>query len=572
MADERMDAFEPASRLDSNEVPGFTTPEWAKHAVWYQVMVDRFRRGAGAAPRERVRDWRQAWDEPSPWEATDPRDRYQGWIWERQLGGDLAGLREAFPYLRDLGVNALYLLPVFQAESPHKYNATNYLHIDERYGVGAPYAASEAAEDLLDPSTWRFDPNDRLFLEVLRDAKRAGFRVILDGVFNHVGTAHPAFRDVREKGPASRYADWFEVESWEPFQYRGWFGHGSLPQFAKDEEHGIASASLRQHLFDVTRRWMDPDGDGDPSDGIDGWRLDVPNEVPIAFWQEWRRLVKSINPDAYVTGEIWTPAQPWLQGDAFDAVMNYEFATPVVAWVFDRRLRIRAREFDRRMAQVRHRHPSESTYVMQNLLDSHDTDRAVSMARNPDRVYNKLNRVQDTPEYDGSKPGPDEYRRLRLAALLQMTYVGAPMIWYGTEVGMWGANDPHNRRPMLWPELQPYGDAPDNAIMTDLHAWYRSAIALRNAHPALRVGSFRTVFADDALDVWAFVRESAGEELLVVASMNDQAQRVPLPITLGGGWVPVFGEEPAGRVDRFPDVVLGPISARVWHRGLNDEA
>ncbi len=562
-----MDAFDHASRLEAREVPGFATPEWAKHAVWYQIMVDRFRRGAGAPPRAHVRDWRQAWDEPSPWEAADPRDPYRGWIWERQLGGDLAGLREAFPYLRELGVNALYLLPVFQAESPHKYNATNYLHIDERYGTGAPYAANEAVEDLLDPSTWRFDANDRLFLEVLRDAKRAGFRVILDGVFNHVGTAHPAFRDVREKGPASRYADWFEIESWEPFRYRGWFGHGSLPQFAKDEEHGLASASLRQHVFDVTRRWMDPDGDGDPSDGIDGWRLDVPNEVPIAFWQEWRRLVKSINPEAYITGEIWTPAQPWLQGDAFDAVMNYEFATPVVAWVFDRRLRIRAREFDRRLHEVRDRHPSESTYVMQNLLDSHDTDRAVSMARNPDRVYNKLNRVQDTPEYVGAKPGPEEYRRLRLAALIQMTYVGAPMIWYGTEVGMWGANDPHNRRPMLWPELEPYGDAPDNAIMPDLLAWYRRVIALRNAHPALRIGSFRTVFVDDVLDVWAFVRESQGEELLVVTSMAERAQRVPLPIELGGGWTPVFGEEPAGMVDRFPDVVVGPITGRVWHRG-----
>ncbi|MEY4070287.1 MAG: hypothetical protein RL721_901, partial [Candidatus Eisenbacteria bacterium] len=137
-------------------------------------MVDRFRRSADAPVREHLRDWRTDWYEPSPWEGRDGRSMYGGWIWERKCGGDLRGLREAFPYLKDLGVNALYLLPVFQAQSPHKYDATNYLHIDEHYGAGAPYLSSEAAEDLLDPATWRFDPNDRLFLEVLRDAKRAG--------------------------------------------------------------------------------------------------------------------------------------------------------------------------------------------------------------------------------------------------------------------------------------------------------------------------------------------------------------------------------------------------------------
>ena len=202
MSDPLPPSFEAPYRLDPSESPGFTTPEWAKHAVWYQIMVDRFRRSANAPWRPHVRDWRQSWDEPSPWEAADPRGKYAGWIWDRQLGGDLDGIREAFPYLRDLGVNALYLLPVFQAESPHKYNATNYLHIDERYGVGAPYAETEAAEDLLAPDTWRFDANDRRFLAFIREAKREGFRVILDGVFNHVGTRHPAFRDVREIGRA----------------------------------------------------------------------------------------------------------------------------------------------------------------------------------------------------------------------------------------------------------------------------------------------------------------------------------------------------------------------------------
>ena len=553
-------------RLDPSEVAGFTTPEWAKHAIWYQIMVDRFRRSARAAPRERLIEWRRPWSSRAEWESADDRAFYRNQVWDRQCGGDLRGLVEAIPYLQSLGVNALYLLPVFQAESPHKYNATNYLHIDERYGVGAPYRVTESTEDLLDPTTWAFDANDREFLDVLGELKRAGFRVVLDGVFNHVGTRHPAFRDVRERGAASPYADWFEVRSWEPFEYKGWFDHGSLPQFRKDDVHGIASASLREHLFALTRRWLDPDGDGDPSDGIDGWRLDVPNEIPIAFWREWRTLVKSINPDAYITGEIWKPATPWLEGDTFDAVMNYEFASPVVAWVFDRAQRISAGELDRRLAVVRRRHPSEATYVMQNLLDSHDTDRAVSMALNPDRAYNQQNRAQDVPSYAARKPGPEHYQRLRFAVLLQMTYVGAPMLWYGTEVGMWGASDPDNRKPMLWTDHEPYDDARENHVMHELFAWFQRVIALRNAHRVLRTGSFRTVLADDHRDVWAFVREDADEELLVVLSMAPQAQRIPLPITLGGGWRPVFGELPDSMVDAFPDVAVGSIEGRVWSR------
>ncbi len=552
--------------MDPAEVPGFTTPDWAKHAVWYQIMVDRFRRSAHAPARDGLTPWRRTWSTRSAWESHDDRVFYRSQVWDRQCGGDLRGLVEAIPYLQALGVNALYLLPIFQAESPHKYNATNYLHVDERYGTGAPYADTEAREDLLDPSTWTFDANDRTFLDVLRALKQAGFRVVLDGVFNHVGTRHPAFRDVRERGAASPYADWFEIKSWQPFEYQGWAGHGSLPQFRKDEAHGIASASLRAHLFALTRRWLDPDGDGDPSDGIDGWRLDVPNEIPLAFWREWRAFVKSINPEAYITGEIWKPAMPWLAGDTFDAVMNYEFAAPVVAWVFDRARRIGAGELDRRMAIVRRRHPSEATYVMQNLLESHDTDRAVSMALNPDRVYNQQNRVQEVPGYDTSRPRSEHYQRLRLATLIQMTYVGAPMLWYGSEVGMWGANDPDDRKPMLWADHEPYDAPHENHVDHELLAWFQRAIALRRSHEALRTGSFRTVLADDAREVWAFVRAGATEELLAVFSMHDASQRVPLPLDLGGGWTPVFGAAPETHMDAFPDIAIGAIEGRVWRR------
>ncbi|MEM7518848.1 MAG: alpha-amylase family glycosyl hydrolase, partial [Planctomycetota bacterium] len=142
---------------------------------------------------------------------------------------------------------------------------------------------------------------------ILAECKARGIRVVLDGVFNHVGVRHPAFVDVRESGEDSRFADWFEILSFEPFRYAGWAGFGELPVFAKNAD-GLASAEVEQHVFDVTRRWMDPDGDGDPSDGIDGWRLDVPMEIAMPFWERWRVVVKSANPDAYITGEVWDRA------------------------------------------------------------------------------------------------------------------------------------------------------------------------------------------------------------------------------------------------------------------------
>ena len=391
--------------------------------------------------------------------------------------------------------------------------------------------------------------------------------MIIDGVWNHVGTRHPALRDVREKGQSSRFADWFSVKSWEPFDYEGWFGFGELPTFRKSDEHGLASEAVRKHIFEVTRRWMDPDGDGDPSDGVDGWRLDVANEIPMPFWHEWCKFVRSINPQAYITGEIWQRADPWLDGKAFDAVMNYEFAKPAIRWALDRKNKITVSELDAKLAELRVAYPTEITYVMQNLVDSHDTDRVVSMAKNPDREYNALNREQEVQTYDAAKPGPEHYRRVRLLALLQMTYVGAPMVWYGTEVGMWGSGDPNNRKPMLWKDLEPYGQPGENAVMGEQLDFYRRVIALRNAHPALRTGSFRTVLTDDAKDVWVCLREGDGEQVLVALNASDKPASISLPESLGTGWKPAFGDGAVSVPDSaFPQVEIPLESGRVWVR------
>lgn len=531
----------------------FHTPDWAKHAVWYQIMVDRFRNGERANDRDPVNPWTQEWFSLTPAEQQRVAngDTFYNWIvFDRQYGGDIQGLMEKLPYLKALGVNAIYLMPMFKAESNHKYNAETYIHIDDHFGFKGDYDEVKNLENHNDPSTWRWTKTDKLFIEFIERAHRMGFKVIIDGVFNHVGTAHPAFQDVKRHGRDSKYADWFNVTSWEPFEYEGWGGFDALPVFKKDAD-GFASEKVKQHIFDVTRRWMDPDGDGDPSDGIDGWRLDVPNEVPAPFWAEWRAHVKSINPDAYITGEIWEQADEWLDGRHFDAVMNYEFAKAACAWVFNQDQKITASEVARRLRELRMAYPREATYVLQNLMDSHDTDRVASMALNPDRAYDAANRIQDNgPNYDNSKPPPEAYRNARLTALLQMTYVGAPMVYYGDEVGMWGADDPTCRKPMLWQDLEPYEDPDENHVMAKHRAFYKSVMALRNAHPTLRTGSFRTLLTDDVADVWVFLRENEQERLIVAlnASDRDAIVTVPLDNIVPCTWRGVFGMRGVGVV------------------------
>lgn len=545
-------------QLDQATAPNVRTPDWAKDAIWYQVMVERFRDGTTLNNHDPVRPWTYPWYQSSPWEGKDGQSFYKYFVFGRHYGGDLQGLQDQLPYLKSLGVNAIYLNPIFQASTHHKYNATDFRHIDEHYGAGEPdFAVTMAQEDLTDPSSWTWSKSDEIFLEFLRVAKAQGFRVIIDGVFNHVGTAHPAFVDVQKNGQNSPFADWFSIRSWEPFEYDGWAGFGELPAFRKNEENGLASESLREHIFAITRRWMDPDGDGDPSDGVDGWRLDVPEEVPMAFWVEWCALVRSINPDAYIVGEIWKAKPEWLDGRTFDALMNYPFAEIALEWIGNRERKITASEAARRFAEHREIYPSEVTYALQNLVDSHDTDRLVSKLHNPDRAYDTGNREQEDQTYDGSKPPARAYQQARLVALLQMTSPGAPMIYYGDEVGLWGSDDPNNRKPMLWKDLEPYEES-GMTVMDDHLAFYQEAVGLRNQYTALRTGSIKTVLTDDEQDVMAFVREDGANQLLVILNASDNPAEVSVPID--GEWRQVFGASSGAP----RDCVLPGISGVVY--------
>ncbi len=550
-------------------------PGWAKRAIWYQIFPERFCNGdpandptladtVGAWPHDQqspwqVHPWTSDWYALQPYEATNGQGFFFNAV-RRRYGGDLQGILDKLDYLQDLGVTALYLNPIFESPSHHKYDGLLYHHIDRTLGPDPEGdRALMATEDPADPTTWVWTAADRLALDLVAAVHARGMRIIFDGVFNHVSSASPFFRDVVARGRRSKYADWFSIDSWEDteqgtrFAYRGWFGVAELPEWRQDED-GIV-AGPRDYIFACTRRWMAPFGD--PADGIDGWRLDVAFCVKHPFWKAWRSHVKAINPAAYLTAEVIDPIdvlEPYLRGDEFDAVMNYNVAFACAEFFIDREKRITAGAFDARLRALREAFDPAVAYVQQNLIDSHDSNRVASHIVNPDGVpyrdwpaYHPASKAVDNPDYDPRKPNADEVAIQKLIVLFLMTYVGAPMIYYGDEVGLWGANDPCCRKPMLWPELQyepeayrPDGTrraAPDSVgVNGDLLETYRALIRLRRENPALSLGDFETVLADDARQIYAYRRRLDEQDLLVVLNNTNETQQLALPIQSEGSW------------------------------------
>jgi glycosidase len=513
--------------------PTFETPDWAKHAVWYQIFPERFRNGDKSNDPsdhdyERLIPWTANWWKAAPGEAPGDENFYkgQGNVWKRRYGGDVQGLIESLPYLQKLGVTAIYLNPVFEADSMHKYDTSDYRHIDDNFGFKGDIAQLQGETD--DPKTWQWTKSDKLFLDFVAKAHDMGFKVILDGVFNHVGKSHPFFQDVLKNGKKSKYADWFEVTDWNstPPHYKAWDkDDGELPVLKKDPKLGLARGP-HDHVLAITRRWLAPDGDA--KKGVDGWRLDVPGDIPHPFWVEWRKTVKQAKPDAYITGEIWTWAQPWLKGDEFDAVMNYRWADAAQQFFVNQQKAIKPSEFNERLTAIAYTYPFQVSLCLQNLFDSHDTDRFASMFVNPDLAYDASNRIQDNgPQYKKDKPTAEMQRRMLQAVAVQHAMVGAPMTYYGNETGMYGPDDPSNRMPMVWPEMK-FEDA-NVKFQPEVFEFFQRAIAVRSKLPELQTGFFRGVLSEDDRGVYIFARELGDDEALVVVNRSNQQRKIDVP-------------------------------------------
>jgi glycosidase len=398
---------------------------------------------------------------------------------------------------------------------------------------------------------------DELALELIDQAHKRDIRIIFDGVFNHMGIRSFAFQDVLKNQQQSPYRDWFTITSWNDeeagteFAYNGWFGVQSLPEFAEDE-NGLAEGP-RDYVFAATERWMNPKGRG-PEYGIDGWRLDVAFCVAHGFWKDWRKHVKAINADAYLTAELVLPVEevkPYFQGDEFDGEMNYNFAFTAAEFFFHPKdSAITASQFDAKLAEMRNLYPKGVAYATQNLFGSHDSNRIGSHIVNRGigsfrdwGAYFGLSQAANNRDYQVRKPNAAEVQLQKLFAIFQMTYVGAPMIYYGDEVGMWGGNDPDDRKPMVWPDIQ-YADEqfnPDGTTRTpdkvsvnqDLLRHYQALIRIRHQNPALSLGEYETLLADDAAGVFAFARTHQGQSVLVVLNNSAKAQSISLPLVPG---------------------------------------
>lgn len=559
--------FNPMMARTNQSVP--RVPQWAKNAVWYQIFPERFANGdktndptphdmEGAWPYQipsgwKISPWTSDWYKLQPWEKADGHDFY----WNagvRRYGGDIQGIIDHLDYLQKLGVTALYLNPIFESPSLHKYDTRMYHHVDNNFGPD-PQGDEKiwASENPADPKTWKWTSADTLFLRLIREVHKRGMKIIIDGVFNHVGTSFWAFQDVVKNQEKSPYKDWFKIDSWDDpstpqneFKYEGWNGVRDLPEINKNGKYDLADG-FAEHIHAIVKRWMDPNSDGDPSDGIDGWRLDVAEKVSRNFWREFRLWVKDINPEAYITGEIWWQdwqhnqifnASPWLQGDTFDGVMNYRFAQAVKKFVVDVKERISPHAFADSIEMMKKQYSEDNFYALQNLVDSHDVDRIASQIVNPDRWFDHYANPAQNKNYDVRKPNADEVRKQKLIVGIQMTMPGAPMIYYGDEAGMWGGDDPDCRKPMVWPgvnyeteKADPLGRrrASDSVFFNqNLFDWYKKLIEIRKNYRALSEGDVKFFYINDSDGVLGYTRMSDKEKIFILLNNSESPKSIHL--------------------------------------------
>jgi glycosidase len=424
-------------------------PEWVKDAVFYQIFPDRFANGDPKNDPENVKAW-------------GSKPTIKGF-----QGGDLRGIIQKMDYFNDLSINAIYLNPIFLSPSTHRYDTVDYYKIDPKLGT-----------------------NDE-FEEFLTIAHSNNIKVVLDGVFNHCSRGFFAFNDILENDADSPYLNWFHIKNLpvdaysagQAKDYQAWWGFKSLPKFNTDHQ------PVREYILQVARYWIEK--------GIDGWRLDVPNEInDDAFWETFRNRVKEINPEAYLVGEIWELDDRWVDDRHFDGLMNYPLRDAGIGFINGKSSATHFLEVMKNLMTI---YRPENTSAMLNLLGSHDTERILTLL------------------------GKDK-QKLKMAFLWLFTLPGAPTIYYGDEIGLLGGKDPDCRQAYPWGAKE---------IDSDLFLWVKRLIKYRNQFPSLRKGDFIPLFANDNSACVGYLRSMGGEKILVCLNGSSKKQVLKIKVNKG---------------------------------------
>ena len=521
-------------------VPGFSTPDWAKGAVMYQIFTDRFYNGDKSNDVEtneyyyigdysrRVTNW----------------DKYPANMGVREFyGGDLQGVMDKLDYLQDLGVEVVYFNPLFVSPSNHKYDIQDYDYIDPHYGKIVDDGGEVLPNGVTDNSQAtkykkrttglkNLEASNELFIKLVEELHRRGMKVILDGVFNHCGSfnkwmdrerIYEGEEDyepgayVSANSPYRSYFRFFKEgpENW-PYNgnYDGWWGHDTLPKLNYED-----SVKLENYILYIGRKWVSPPYN------VDGWRLDVAadlgrsNEYNHEFWQKFRRAVKDANPNALILAEHYGDPSDWLKGDEWDTVMNYDAFMEPVTWFLTgmEKHSDEAREellgnIDNFIGSMAH-HMSNmltpSLQVAMNELSNHDHSRFLT------RTNHMVGRV----EHLGPEAANEYVNKavMREAVVMQMTWVGAPTVYYGDEAGVCGFTDPDNRRTYPWGHED-----------QELIAFHKEAIRIHKEHPALKTGSLKILGGEE--NILSYARFKGHDRIIVVINNRSERAEVKVPV------------------------------------------
>ena len=521
-------------------VPGFSTPDWAKGAVMYQIFTDRFYNGDKSNDVETneyyyIGDYSQR---VTNW------DKYPANMGVREFyGGDLQGVRDKLDYLQDLGVEVVYFNPLFVSPSNHKYDIQDYDYIDPHYGKIVDDGGEVLPNGVTDNSQAtkykkrttglkNLEASNELFIKLVEELHRRGMKVILDGVFNHCGSFNKwmdrerIYEGEEDYEPGayvsadSPYRSYFRFfkegpENW-PYNgnYDGWWGHDTLPKLNYED-----SVKLENYILYIGRKWVSPPYN------VDGWRLDVAadlgrsNEYNHEFWQKFRRAVKDANPNALILAEHYGDPSDWLKGDEWDTVMNYDAFMEPVTWFLTgmEKHSDEAREellgnIDNFIGSMAH-HMSNmltpSLQVAMNELSNHDHSRFLT------RTNHMVGRV----EHLGPEAANEYVNKavMREAVVMQMTWVGAPTVYYGDEAGVCGFTDPDNRRTYPWGHED-----------QELIAFHKEAIRIHKEHPALKTGSLKILGGEE--NILSYARFKGHDRIIVVINNRSERAEVKVPV------------------------------------------